>query len=847
MNPESVAVLVAITLGIFVAFLYVIAKEPANNQKHHDDDRATIQDACNWAHEFFLAVTEKLESGKWLDSEFRSTWKQAMPGDPRKGLRFSRSPSQLPFEMETRWQFACEIFDSGLDQFCESQNQILWSLQMERSADLFDQIEAQPLTYEQRAAATNFENRIQVVAAAGSGKTSVMVAKAAHAVRQGLVKPERVLMLAFNKDAANELHERTKKAFRKTEVQGASKVSINTFHAFGLSLIGEATGVKPRLAPWAESETQMANKAQKLISEARKNHSRFATDWYLLKMVYFRELAEFGEDGIPEDWDAETKQRGKRTLSGEIVRSDEERLIANWLFVHDINYVYEHPYKYATSNSVRSQYHPDFYYPDIDVYHEHFALDRSGQPPAHFENYLDGVRWKRLCHQESGTVLFETTSAEIRGGTDFLRMQEMFISNGLVPKLNPSKRPKGFEPVGDADLIKLLLTVLSHFKSNRMTIESLRQRVQSQERSEGAVRRQVFLRIFEQFIDDWQAALRANNYVDFHDMLIAASDAVEDAPETSRYDLILVDEFQDTSVARLGLIEALCARPGVQLTVVGDDWQSVNRFAGADLSVMTSFDAIFPGAVTLALTRTFRCDQAICDVSSIMIMKNANQQRKKVVGQTRGVKPHVRIHYIDEVSHPGGRVEARRNEIKNVLSILPRPKPGEVKKVFVLGRYGFELEGLDGGKFGPGWDVRVMTIHRAKGLEADFVIIVGVNTDSRYGFPSKKSDDPLQSLVMPVPELFPHAEERRLLYVALTRAKECAVLVTAQNSPSEFVNELRIDFPQDVECFGLSDSVGGICPRCNGALVRKTAKKSEKEFIGCRNFPRCDYTSWAAS
>jgi DNA helicase-4 len=751
------------------------------------------------------------------------------------------SVEEWPEEFRAEWDELRDALSQTVRALCNRANDVLWRLEVEGSKELFDSVEAQPLTEEQRQAATNFENRVQLVAAAGSGKTSVMVAKAAYAVKRGLVDPDRVLMLAFNKLAATELAERTRKAFQKAGLDPVA-LNIQTFHAFGLSVMGEITGIKPRLAPWVENESRMNTHARELIDRLRKSDKSFAVSWFMLKTVYFRDLGLFGEDSDIEDWDAVTKKRGKRTMAGDIVKSDEERMLANWLYVHDVEYRYEAKYVFETADALHSQYVPDFYYPEINVYHEHFALDAQGKPPQHFVGYSDGVAWKRKCHAKNGTTLFETTSAEIRSNDPFSRLEEMLRQNGLEPQLNSDKRPTGPEPISDANIVRLILTVLSHFKSNRMTISDLDKRLDDLSGQEGNIRRRFFFMVFSKFLAAWQKDLESQDYVDFHDMLVRAADEVDTSPESRRFDLILVDEFQDTSLARLGLVRALSNRRGVQVTVVGDDWQGINRFAGADLSVMTKFDTVFDEALTLALTRTFRCDQDICDFSSRFVMKNPAQQVKQVAGQARGQFPHLKVHLIDEVNSEEGLVQARRAEVRSIVENLKEAHAKPEFSVFILGRYKFEIEGLGGGNFGPDISVNAMTIHASKGLEADYVIIVGMNAGTTYGFPSKKTDDPLLSLVMPVPEIFPHAEERRLLYVATTRAKYGVYFISAVNNPSEFVTEAISDFSELVQAFGRRGDFGDLCPECNRPLIRRTNSKSGNEFLGCQGFPKCNYT-----
>ena len=70
-----------------------------------------------------------------------------------------------------------------------------------------------------------------------------------------------------------------------------------------------------------------------------------------------------------------------------------------------------------------------------------------------------------------------------------------------------------------------------------------------------------------------------------------------------------------------------------------------------------------------------------------------------------------------------------------------------------------------------------LTAHRSKGLQADYVFILN-NKKSRMGFPSKMQDAPILKLLLENSDNYPHSEERRLFYVALTRAKKKAILLT---------------------------------------------------------------------
>lgn len=168
-----------------------------------------------------------------------------------------------------------------------------------------------------------------------------------------------------------------------------------------------------------------------MIEELSQSDTSFALQLMLFRMVLSNPLASPGAKVAKPDFDQQSGKAGFRTLNGEIVKSEEERLIADWLFFNGVDYQYEARYKHDTATSTHSQYHPDFYYPVIDLYHEHFALNQHGQPPAHFAGYFDGVIWKRALHQEHGTDLIETTSYSLRNGDGFKHLQAALEARGL--------------------------------------------------------------------------------------------------------------------------------------------------------------------------------------------------------------------------------------------------------------------------------------------------------------------------------------------------------------------------------------------------------------------------------
>ncbi|NIJ72276.1 DNA helicase-4 [Xanthomonas sp. F4] len=317
--------------------------------------------------------------------------------------------------------------------------------------DLLDRVESKPLTPEQARAVVCFDNRVQVVASAGSGKTSTMVAKAAYAIHRGFVDPKRIVLLAFNKQAAEELKDRAARAFERLGMGGMT-VEASTFHALGLRLIGKATGEKPDIPDWATDAAGGVRKLTEIVDQLKERSVDFAKQWDMFRFVFGRDLPAFGAPEPADVWDA----RGKGTLvtnRGERVKSLEEVMIANFLFLNGVEYRYEAPYPHRTADEMHRQYRPDFYYPDLDLFHEHFALDAQGVPPPHFENYLEGVIWKRQLHAEKGTAMFETTSHGLRRRTDndLDRLERELTDCGLVLDPNPDREiPKdGQKPMDE--------------------------------------------------------------------------------------------------------------------------------------------------------------------------------------------------------------------------------------------------------------------------------------------------------------------------------------------------------------------------------------------------------------
>lgn len=712
--------------------------------------------------------------------------------------------------------------------------------QREGRKEFFDKVEKNPLTDEQIHACVCMDDSVMIVAAAGSGKTSTMVAKVGYVLHEQLADPEQILLLAFNRATADEVGERISEQLQS--VPNVDRVRSNTFHAFGIEVIAKVTGRKPSLAPWLDPNRPGGDvlEVANIIKYLSESDHDFKMEWDVFRTVYGRDVGRWGQKQEPELY--REGKKGFLTARGDVVKSKEERVIAEWLFYNGVDYEYERAYEHDTANECYRQYFPDFYYPEAGIYHEHFALNSKGEAPENFVGYLDSVEWKRKIHLEKGTTLVETTSYCLMTGRWVDRLRNILIENGVSLNFDASRRPPGLPPVSDQDLARSFRVFQQHVKNNGLTARELREALESKSEDDFVVRMRMYLGLYERIAEEWERRLKEGGFIDFEDMLVQAAGHIESGDYKSPYSVILADEFQDSSRARIRLLKALLKSggDGSHLCVVGDDWQGINRFAGADISVMTEFEKTFEYATRLTLSTTFRCPQVLCDVSSNFIQENPVQIRKSVRTANPLIKtPVMAFGFKDEVSMLAHVEETLADMYRYAMSGKLVPMKGAHISIMLLGRYRDDRPDLLGvwqRKFEEKLKIDFRTVHGSKGLEAEYVIVLNVVEGTR-GFPSLIQDDPVLQLAMPAPDPYPLAEERRLFYVAMTRARKQVRLYTLLSHPSQFLVELVKAGHLEIQ------SVDGealeSCPQCsNGVLQLRQGKYGE--FLGCSRFPKCD-------
>ena len=200
--------------------------------------------------------------------------------------------------------------------------------------------------------------------------------------------------------------------------------------------------------------------------------------------------------------------------------------------------------------------------------------------------------------------------------------------------------------------------------------EGLGERASNESEKETARKHLEIARVFAEY----QTLLRTQGLIDFEDQVTLVVDLFRRRPAVleefqRRYRHILVDEFQDTNYIQFELLKMLAAGHR-NLTVVGDDDQSIFRFRGASLSNILGFEEVYPEAKRIILTRNYRSTQPILDASYRLIQHN-NPNRlefkyhvdKRLKANVRGSGKSIHMLQFDTLSHEADAVADRVLEI----------------------------------------------------------------------------------------------------------------------------------------------------------------------------------------
>ena len=292
--------------------------------------------------------------------------------------------------------------------------------------------------------------------------------------------------------------------------------------------------------------------------------------------------------------------------------------------------------------------------------------------------------------------------------------------------------------------------------------------------------------------------------------------------KTFCFDFVIIDEYQDISPLEYALIRNLREKQNFNLFCVGDDWQTIYQFAGSEIDLILGFKKYWGETKVFKIEQTYRFPEQLAKLSGSFIMKNRTQLIKNI----RGINCRDPDQIV-EINGPSERTDL--NSLHFFFLNLPRGA-----RIFLLGRYNFDIKKISHCEFlnfdyetneprilmpeRPDLNIKFCSAHKSKGLQADYVFIINCR-DATLGFPSqvkekelitfarktllrKNSQTKLENsqkrklLNMIWKNLRPtrddeFAEERRLFYVAMTRARKKILFLSVKNKESSFICELR--------------------------------------------------------
>ncbi len=739
------------------------------------------------------------------------------------------------------------------------------------------------LDTDQRKVILSDEDYSLVIAGAGAGKTTTVAAKVKYLIERQHINPKDILVISFTNKAVGELREKINKDLK-------FDCPIATFHSTGNAILHINNPEPLNIVEGYRLYYLLIDYFKNTIL---KNES-LVNNLILFFASYFdapyegSDLNEFFNKiaktnlvtmrGELEDFKREVMDRRTKkmvTIRNEILRSQQEVEIANFLYLNNVDYEYEPVYPYRIMFS-RKPYTPDFIITQGNnvAYIEHFGISEEGLnsrfSPEELEMYKKSVNDKILLHRKHGTKLIYTFSKYKDNRTLTEHLQEKLEAAGFV--LNRRSNKEIMEKLVSTEesryirrLIALISRFINNFKTNGYSVDEFDRMYHSTKN----VRSKLFLNICQDCYLEYEKYLKENNAVDFEDMINESARILKEIKEMKQrlhFKYIIVDEYQDISRQRFDLTTALSEVCDAKIIAVGDDWQSIYAFSGSDITLFTKFTEKMGYAKLLKIERTYRNAQEVIDIAGNFIQKNPTQITKTLISPKRITDPVIIYTYDTDSkrnadNRRSGSMYAQAKAVETALDQIVEFNRTEGKpengSVLLLGRFNFDGDLLE--KTGlfeyrnrgnvlksvkyPKIKLTFMTVHMSKGLGYDNVIVLNGKNET-YGFPSKIQDDPVLQFVIKGDHSIDYAEERRLFYVAMTRTKNRVFFIAPEKNPSEFLLELKQDYKNimlkgswNEESSNRLNSLFKRCPICGYPMQYKYKNSYGLRLYICTNEP----------
>lgn len=700
------------------------------------------------------------------------------------------------------------------------------------------------LNDKQTEAVISDEKRLLVLAGAGSGKTKTLLQKIVYLIEEKGVSPSSILAITFTKNATNEMIDRliisaddtnqyenilsdkhkTKKeidqerAVYQKKIKWIDGLTIKTFHSFCYTVLrnygvnqfdnkfriigDEKRSEDDELSKYVAPETAFEVFHKLLIDEC--TDTRFLLDLkrYILDYVIDKiHLDNNQKKNLPKDGKYFT------TLDGTKVRSKSEQFIADWFYRHSIKYEYE-----PLLNIKDFSFRPDFFIPDANLYIEHVS-DKSYSTVNKEEQFEKG-NFLLVKTYESMT----TDSALFNHTLDSIVRNRLPSDYQSTVSLTYKEEFDGYhEDVKDFVRQIMRITDMIKVENNNP------QEVLNNARKDQHERVRNFYEIAIPIVERYKYYCTNKSYLDFNDMISESALLFQNHPDISnkyknQYQYILVDEFQDVNNLQVDMIKLLLTEH-TQLFCVGDDWQSIYGFRGSNVSYIIEFEKHFPDSKVIKLNLNYRSTQNIVGASNEVIKHNKFKVEKEIFASKKSEHKIVVYSGNSEKENVQFCLDKVRELLEDgftnddILFLYRR------SKMYSPYYFRFKDENIS---------VQSKTIHAAKGLESKVVFILGLSEGSG-GFPDIWLEDRIFQVIKKANHDLLLEEERRLFYVAITRAKEKLFLITEKGNESSFLKEIpeiytvktSIPIKSVIEkvvtckkCYSQLDNLWIVCPYC---------------------------------
>ncbi len=707
------------------------------------------------------------------------------------------------------YYFKAKLESVTYQKFVDSYNPKFIERRKEEYAHLFKNAKFS-LDEDQKAAIIKDDKHNLVVAAAGSGKTEVLINRIAYLLEKkpNSIKPDRILAIAFQAKAKDEIKTRLKE-LSNSDFLNVDKVNVRTFHKLGKDIYESHLGRKILHKHIAND-----NESNRTIKEIYENKLNTDTNFYHLFLNYMK----FYNTPSTKNKDAALREKEFDVyvaIDNTRVNSIAEKVIMDFLLTHKINgEKIEVQYE-----PILDQFKPDFYINKFDLYIEHWGLNKDERPPKWFnqsgEKYREIKAKKKKWFLENKKSLVETFTYEYNENQSqqFLTI----LQDRIIQKLQEKQQiDVVFTPLSYEEIVEIawapykdpnsrnVTEFIKNAKTYNLTPERI---VEKLKNGKWDLKQTTFGLMALEVYRDYEKWLKNTNKIDFGDMINKAIEAL--LQDSHLYydvlDHILIDEYQDISEQRQRLIKTLLERnPKCKLFCVGDDWQSIMGFSGSNLNYFVNFNKYFTNPEVTPISTNYRSQKTIVDAGAALIKNNGQNQIPKSTMSKKIVSKKIKVicsnhlkkywkHYYEQTSDDCAEkiLKCIQGGVSpNDILVLSRYRFPRIVDCFAEKAKELGISVSNGRKPPQKNQIRLMNVHRCKGLQAKVVFILNVIKDP-YGFPCEIEDS---SILEPARENYPrqdqNQEERRLFYVAITRAMEELTIYTWEPARSQFLREI---------------------------------------------------------